>query len=217
MLDDVKNILFANKDICYLCKDKIDNKAYICEDCKSKLEWIGARSKIEFKYMDTCSYILVYNRFLRDTLSDFKFNGKNYLYKPLGHIMVQGARQMDIGDHIDLVLYIPSHRRKEALRGYNQAQLLAKYISQSLDIPLSRKNLIKIRKTREQSGLNKIERMSNLKKSFQIRDKREIKGKNILLIDDIITTGVTLEEASRLLLENGARKVTGLTLTSSKI
>lgn len=218
MLDEVKNILFSNKNICYLCKEKIeDNDTYICGDCSQNLEWINARSKVEFEYMSESYYSLAYNRFLREKISDYKFNGKNYLYKVFGDIMVKTARDMEIYEDINLILFIPSHRRKQGIRGYNQAELLAKYISNSLNKPLSRKNLVKVKSTREQSGLNKLDRMINLKGSFKIRYKEEIKGKKILLIDDIITTGVTLEEVSKLLLNNGAKKIIGLTLTSSKI
>lgn len=216
MLDEVKNILFSNKGICYLCKDKTgDYDSYICRDCSQKLEWINARSKIEFKYISDCYYCLSYNRFLREKISDYKFNGKNYLYKAFGDIMLKTAKE--IPEEIDLVLFVPSHRRKQAIRGYNQAELLAKYIANSLNKPLTRKNLVKVKSTKEQSGLNKLDRMINLKESFKIKDGEEIKGKKILLIDDIITTGVTLEEVSRVLLNNGAKKVIGLTLTSSKI
>ena len=217
MLDELKNILFANKNICYLCKAKIEEESFICIDCHENLEIINGRSKVEFEYMSESYYSLAYNRFIREQLSDYKFNGKNYLYKPFGEIMVNTARELNIQENIDLILFVPSHRRKEAIRGYNQAELLGDYISHALKKPLSRKNLVKLRKTKEQSALNKLDRRLNLKESFQIRDKEEIKGKNILLIDDIITTGVTLEEVSKVLLNNGARKIIGLTLTSSKI
>lgn len=217
MLDELKNILFQNKDLCYLCKNKTENLSYICRDCYENLEIINGESKVEFKYMSRSYYSLAYNRFIRDQLSDYKFNGKSYLYKPFGEIMVNTAREMGIQDEIDLIMFVPSHRRKEAIRGYNQAELLGDYISKALKKPLSKKNLVKVKSTKEQSALNKLDRRLNLKESFQIRDKEEIKGKNILLIDDIITTGVTLEELSKILLNSGARKIVGLTLTSSKI
>lgn len=218
LLDELKNILFQNKDICYLCKEKIeDNKSYICIDCYENLEIINGRSKIGFEYISDSYYSLSYNRFLREKMSDYKFNGKNYLYKPFGDIMVNTAKMMGIHEEIDIIMFVPSHRRKEAVRGYNQAELLANYISNSLKKPLSRKKLIKTKYTKDQSVLNRLDRMLNLKKSFEIRDKEEIKSKKILLIDDIITTGVTLEEASKILLNSGARKIVGLTLTSSKI
>ena len=82
--------------------------------------------------------------------------------------------------------------------------------------PLLRQNLIKTKWTKEQSHSNKIDRIINLKGSFQIKDPSEIEGKRILLVDDIITTGVTMDECSRVLINNGAKEVIGIALTSSK-
>lgn len=201
-----------------MCREQRDNKKpYICVDCYENLEIIDGEINIDSAYLHKSYYSLTYNRFIRDKISDYKFNGKNYLYKPFGEMMVNTAKKIEIHKQIDLIFYIPSHRRREAIRGYNQAELLAKYISISLDKPLSRKNLIKIKQTREQSGLDKLDRKLNLRGSYRIKDPKEIKGKKILLMDDIITTGATLEECSRVLLRNGAKEVIGLTLTSSKI
>lgn len=218
MLEEFKSILFLNKDICYLCKEKIrNNNSYICIDCSQNLEIINGKSKIDFEYMSGSYYSLSYNRFTREKLRDYKFNGNNYLYKPFGEIMVNTFKKVGICEEIDLILFVPSHRKKEAMRGYNQAELLGKYMSTSLNKPLSRKNLVKVKHTKDQSGLNKLDRRLNLRETFKIFDKERIKGKNILLIDDIITTGATLEEVSKILLNNGVRKVIGLTLTTSKL
>lgn len=218
MLKEFKNILFGSKHICLICKEKdTTNSCYICKDCYENLEILNKEIDMDSPYINNVYYSLSYNRFLRDTISDYKFNGKNYLYKPFGEIMVETVMEREIDKDLDLILYVPSHRRKEALRGYNQAELLASYISTSLNKPLSKKNLIKIRWTKEQSALNKLDRMINLKDSFHIKSPEEIDGKKILLIDDIITTGVTMEECSRVLLKNGVKEVIGLALTSSKI
>ena len=118
---------------------------------------------------------------------------------------------------VDLIVYIPSHKRKEAKRGYNPAELLASYISKDLNIPVSKENLIKNKWTKDQSKLNRLDRTTNLTDSFYIKNKEEIKGRKILLIDDIITTGTTLKEVSKVLIQNGVKEIIGLTLTASKI
>ncbi len=130
--------------------------------------------------------------------------------------MLRTIENKKIAEDIDIIIYIPTHKRKEALRGYNQAELLAVYISKNLEKPLLRQNLIKTKCTKEQSHSNKIDRIINLKGSFQIKDPSEIEGKRILLVDDIITTGVTMDECSRVLINNGAKEVIGIALTSSK-
>lgn len=200
-----------------MCKEKsgLTNK-YICKDCLSNLEIIHEEISINSAYISKAYYSLHYNRYAREMIKEYKFNGKNYLYKPFAEFMIDTIKDKNLGDYIDLIAYIPAHRRKDALRGYNQAELLAGYIAEKLKKPLSKNNLVKVRWTENQSNLNKVDRVVNLKDSFHIKNPEEIIGKKILLIDDIITTGATMEECSRVLMNNGAREVIGLALTSSK-
>ncbi len=200
-----------------MCKERSGNaKGYICKECFNNLEVINKEVFIESPYISKAYYSLLYNRFMREMVKKFKYEGKNYLYKPFGGIMVDTIKSKGLENKVDLIAYIPAHRRKEALRGYNQAELLASYIAEKLDKPLLKNNLVKLKWTEDQSHSNKAERVVNLKDSFHIKNPDEIRGKKILLIDDIITTGATMEESSRVLMNNGAKEVIGLALTSSK-
>lgn len=200
-----------------MCKERNGIiKGYICKECYENIEILDREIKLDSPYLKKIYYSLSYNRFIREMMKDYKYNGKNYLYKPFGELMLKTIENKKIEKDIDLILYVPTHKRKEALRGYNQAELLANYISKNLDKPLLKDNLIKVRWTKEQSHSNKIDRIINLKDSFQIRNPKGIEGKKILLVDDIITTGVTMDECSRVLINNGAKEVIGLALTSSK-
>ncbi len=189
---------------------------YICKECSNNIERLDREVEIDSPYIKKIYYSLSYNRFIREMVKDYKYNGKNYLYKPFAELMLKTIKSKKIAQDIDIVLYVPTHKRKQALRGYNQAELLANYISESLGKVLLKNNLIKTKWTKEQSHSNKIDRIINLKDSFQIRNPNEIEGKRVLLVDDIITTGVTMDECSRVLINNGAREVIGLALTSSK-
>ncbi len=211
----LKNLIFPSKNICLICKTVDESiKKHICEDCYSNLEIVNKSVELYSPYIETVYYSLFYNRFIREIVKDYKYKGKNYLYKALGSIMVDTLYPFNL--ELDATLYIPMHKRKQAIRGYNQSELLAKYISEKLDAPLIKDNLIKHKMTKDQSHSNMVERSTNLKDSFKIKNIESIKGKHILLVDDIITTGSTMEEASRVLIEGGARKVTGIALTSSK-
>jgi|SRR5699024_3898934 len=215
-LKSIHNLLFPTKNLCYFCRQEYNNiEGFICTNCKEHLQVLNREIYLNSDSIKKTYYSLLYNRYIRELVIDFKFNKKSYLYKPFGEIMVDTILDQKITD-IDLILYIPSHRRKEAIRGYNQSELLGKYISQTLNIPISYNNLIKIKSTKDQSTLNKDERQNNLKGAFKIKDKREIYEKRILLIDDIITTGSTIIETSNILMENEAKEVVALSFTSGK-
>ena len=130
--------------------------------------------------------------------------------------MVDSITELNLNQGIDYIYFVPSHIRKEAIRGYNQSELLAKYISCEFNLELSKNNLIKYRHTKEQNKLNRSGRVSNLKDSFKIKRPEEIRGKSILLVDDIVTTGSTFIECAKVLKESGAKEITVLALTSSK-
>ena len=216
-IKSIQHLLFPTRNLCYLCRETSDViHDYICDDCFSRLEFVHREISIDSPYIITAYYTAIYNRYMREIISDYKFNGKSYLYKPLGDLMLRTIEEKGLIEDIDLIMYLPSHRRKEAKRGYNQSELLATYIGKQLNIEVSHNNLIKIRHTKDQNKLNRHERLKNLNDSFKIRDRREIGNKSILLIDDIITTGSTMSECSKELIKNEARAVYGLALTSSK-
>lgn len=208
-------MLFLGKDICLFCKESrsIDGN-YICKSCMELLETVNIERDLQVEYLERVYYSLVYNKFTRANLHKFKFQGKSYLYKPFGEILLATIKTYNLEEKIQKISFVPSHRRKKARRGYNQSELLANYIGKKLKIPILKKHLQKVKNTKDQSTLGKIERRKNLKNSFQTRNINDFKGKNILLIDDIITTGTTLEECSKVLRNSGARKVYGLVLTS---
>lgn len=216
-IKSIHNLLFPTDKLCYLCRERQDLiNDYICDDCLRRLEFVHRRVRLDSPFINTAHYTLIYNRYMREIIGDYKFNGKSYLYKPLGQLMLRTIEEIGIIDNIDLIMYIPSHRLKEAKRGYNQSELLATYIGKQVDIKVSHNNLVKTRPTKEQNKLNRAERLYNLSNSFKVKNKEEIRDKRILLIDDIITTGTTMEEASKELIKKEAREVHGLALTSSK-
>ncbi len=212
----VHSLLFPSKNWCFFCKEEtIYIDSYICSDCRDRLEILDREVDLETSDIEQAFYVLGFNRFIKEMVYDYKFNNKSYLYKPLGQIMVDSYERLDLNG-IDIIYYVPSHRRKEAIRGYNQSELLANYIGKFLNIPVSHNNLIKIRHTKEQNKLDKANRLSNLKNAFKLKREEEIKGKSVLLIDDIVTTGSTFVECGKVLKESGAKEIIALALTSSK-
>jgi len=112
-------------------------------------------------------------------------------------------------DNITPIPLFPTRQRE---RGYNQAQLLAQLISQEFEINLSLNNIIRIKHTTSHTQLSQKERWTNIRDAFRIQNSTDIDGKNILLVDDLLTTGATSSEAARTLKKAGAKTVGVLTL-----
>lgn len=210
-------LLFDTDKVCLFCLDsKEDLNNYICPTCKDNLESNHTNLRINLDNLDLCYYSAYYNRFLKTILHDFKFNDKSYLYRPLGELLLETIDSNSLDKEIDIIYYIPLHRRKKATRGYNQSELVASYVSKKLSIPISHK-LKKVKSTKEQHRLSKIERQTNLIDSFKLKNGEEVSGKTVLLIDDLITTGSTLDECATLLKEAGAKKVIGLSIATGRL
>lgn len=108
---------------------------------------------------------------------------------------------------INLILPVPLHYAKKAERGYNQSEFIAKGISSFTGIEWDRKTIKRKRYTETQTHLTAEERQTNVKDAFEIKNRKKVKGKNILLVDDVITTGSTISECANQLLLAGAEKV----------
>ncbi|MGM0397016.1 MAG: ComF family protein [Bacillota bacterium] len=213
----IERLVFPNEGFCYICREesrRLQNS--LCPECMERVEIIHQEFNLDSPHIKTCHSSLFYNNFIRDCIHRFKFEDKSYLYRPFSSFMLQTIKLNNIDD-IDLIIPVPVHWRKEALRGYNQSYLLAKPVAMTLEKPLLKDCLVKARWTREQNTLSAHERRKNLVDSFKVKKRERILGKRILLIDDIFTTGSTLKVCSQALIEAGAGEVVALTLTSTKL
>lgn len=215
MLKSFKNLIFKSEDICLFCKENISGPHnYICSFCMELIEIRNKEVNLDTPYIDEIYYSCFYNRFIRDSIHGFKFEREPYLYKAFGEILLLTIEELRLDKKIDAIAFVPIHKKKEALRGYNQSELLATFVANNLDIPLLKNHLLKTKFTIDQNKLDKVERRNNLKNSFKAINIKDFKDKEILLIDDIITTGSTMEECAKILKESGAKSIYGLALTS---
>ena len=109
-----------------------------------------------------------------------------------------------------LLAPIPLSKSRERWRGFNQATLLANELSRFLKIPLLNNNLIKIKKTQPQVELKREQREENIKGAFKLKNPQKVRGKRIFLVDDVFTTGSTMEECARVLKKAGGKEVWGI-------
>ncbi|MBF0479627.1 MAG: ComF family protein [Candidatus Omnitrophica bacterium] len=147
----------------------------------------------------------------------FKYQGNLFLKHEFTRLMIcfLETHQFDI-KQFDLIMPVPLHPAKMRERGFNQSEILAQIISKKYDIPLYNKSLIRVKNTKTQTLLDQKERWTNLKGAFRIKHSKNLNFKNILIIDDLLTTGATVSEAGRMLKLAGAGTVGVLTLAIVK-
>lgn len=215
-MKSLSDFLFPEENICFFCRSQMEyEEGHICKSCNALIEFAHREINTDNPYLKKAYYSVVYNRFIKENIHLFKYEGKSYLYRAFGDLMLKTIYIKELDAKIQLVAFVPMHRRKKAQRGYNQSELLAQYISQRLNKPLLKNNIVKVKMTKEQNRLGMLERKKNLKGSFKVENYKDFKDKEILLIDDIITTGATMEEISKVLIQGGAKRVYGLAITSS--
>ncbi len=154
-----------------------------------------------------------YEGVLREIILLFKFRGYSYLAKPLAGMAIRRLKEeASLWEGLELLLPIPLHPRRTKQRGYNQAQLLAKIIGRELSLEDDSRVLQKVVNVPPQSSLAEKARRENVRNSFKVRSPDKVKDKVIGLVDDIYTTGATLNECSRMLSQAGAKEVRALTI-----
>lgn len=151
----------------------------------------------------------VYDRGLRLAIHRLKYKGDISLGDALAVPMIQILERLPW--EIDLIVPVPIGRVRRAKRGYNQSALLALPIALKMNLAYQPKALKKVRETKSQVGLDKEQRMHNLIGAFQ-SDERWVKARRVLVVDDVVTSGATMEACARALKEAHAAEVFGLTL-----
>ena len=149
---------------------------------------------------------------LMEAIHQFKYGGKRFLAKPFGTLLAKYAQQWIPYKKGLLIMPVPVHPKKLKEREFNQSLLLARPISTRLEGDLDFLSLRRIRNTLPQTGLKGAERRRNVLKAFALEDKSPVTGRTILLVDDVATTGHTLNECARVLKKGGAKEVLCLVL-----
>lgn len=134
----------------------------------------------------------------------------------LGELYGQQLKEASAFESCDLIIPVPLHKKRLRSRGYNQSDYFAKGLSNALNIPTDCKNLIRVAHNESQTSRSRPERFENVKGIFQLNHPESLTDKHILLVDDVLTTGATLEACSTILLKNPGVKVSIATLAFTK-
>lgn len=195
---------------CFGCSREGD---YLCEDCQSVLQISGFHKNYSTQNLKNLYYPLFYqNPLIKNLIQKFKYEPFiKELEKVLSNLIITHFQLMDNKpDLSDFVLIpIPLEKGRLRWRGFNQAEELGKSLSVFFNIPMVA-GLIKTRRTVPQVELTDEVRKENVKGIFQVQNKESIKDRQILLVDDVYTTGATMEECARVLKEAGAKEIIGI-------
>jgi len=234
VLEKSKSLLKAFLDlvlppVCYVCGRACSGKYGLCEVCLSKIKYIApprcpkcgrhlasnhlcheclSRNPSVEKSWSCCHY----EGMIKECVHLFKYKGYVGLVDIFRDVMINFIRKNELQKEIDLIVPVPVYPTKKRERTYNHAEVLAASVSKKLAIPVDINNLKKISWTRSQSELDRKKRLKNVKGTFLAVDKLVFSGRNILLVDDVYTTGATVNECAKALLSTNAKKVISLTL-----
>ena len=213
--------LFFPKN-CFGCQKE---ETYLCEDCISLLDIINFHKTFKTENLDDLYFALSYknhsfkyeHRLIRQLIKKFKYTPfVKSLSQPLSSLIITHFESYEkpalfIQEKDDFIIIpVPLSQKRLKWRGFNQAEEIAKNLSMYLQIPLFNNILTKNKETFFQSRLSKEERENNLISSFSCN--KQIKNEKVLLVDDIYTTGSTMEECAKTLKKAGAIKVIGITI-----
>lgn len=199
----LKDIEFLNKSTCKKCGDLLNDKGECINDCK-KYNYAFSENISLCYYTNTASRII----------KNFKYGKHKYLAENIAQMLFEIE---DKFKDIDYVLYVPVSKFRLRERGFNQSKELAKIIAEKFNVELL-DALIKTKETIHQAGVNQKDRMKNLLGSFAVNEKFNdfIKSKNILIVDDVFTTGSTLNECSKVVKKLKPKTIKTITFAKTK-
>ena len=202
--------------MCGICEKESRNS--LCYECRKKLQKEFKFTKISSKKQNFSEqyYLFQYKNLIRNLILEMKFQKKSYIYKTIEYFLQNNKKYLEKLKKYDIIIVVPLSWKRRLQRGYNQSQLIAEIISNILRIKIESKILYKTKNIVPQSTLNKKERKENIKGAFKIRHIEKIKKGKILVIDDVYTTGSTLNEVSKILRESGIKKENIGVLTLAK-
>lgn len=233
MFEKLVNIFYPPK--CPICGMVLSKGRKICNDCKRKVKIIKEPKCVKCgkplwkeeklyccdckgreRQFDKCIAVFEYSGDIRKSIHKFKYDNARIYADYYGDIAVKLYGDLFKNWKIDMIIPVPIYKKKQIKRGYNQAQAFGQAVSKYSKILLNEKLLIRIKDTVPQKELADTMRYLNLKNAFAV-DKDKLKGiKNVLLVDDIFTTGSTLDACSHILKKAGVERVYGLCIGSGR-
>lgn len=213
----ILRLFFPPRCICCDMLLELNTPKELCRECRQSLP-VLSRNRFSNPVGDSIGNVFSafdYDQRIRTAIHNMKFKDSpgnaavliELSFPILKGFLVYEQPLFNTYSKYDIILPVPIHIKRKRERGYNQSELLAKNLAKRMNAPVNNKILVKIRNTPPQSSLGRGERLTNLKKAFQVKHKNLISGCTVLLVDDVMTTGSTIEHCGKVLTEAGALQV----------
>lgn len=232
-IEKILNFIFPPR--CMVCDNitEFNNTTHVCAECYARLKSINLpvcnycgkeledpgraccyECAVQDNYYDIAICACEYCGIIKVILQKLKFDNRVELCPLISEILVKKIKQKTGILKFDIIISVPLHPNRMKQRGYNQSQLIAQYVANALKVDYELNVIEKIRDIPRQSELCRADRILNVKGAFRVTMSEKVAGKNILLIDDILTTGSTLRECSKELKKSGAKSITVATVAT---
>ena len=216
-----KHLGGEEKDVCENCwKTLASLSAPFCPYCKSFLEdnhtlaehLCPYLSKPEDRKILAVRSLGTFDDHYKKLIHRFKYDRKIPLGKRLAQGLGKVVAQDEDFESCDLIIPVPLHRARHRERGFNQSEILAEGVSQAINLPLVKETLKRKKNTKDQTYLNAQQRAENVSDAFVVTRPEKINERDVILVEDVITTGATLNECARMLEMAGAKRILAVTL-----
>lgn len=208
ILKAIIDAIYPNGLVCAICSREahVDEHG-LCDDCASKLEFVKEIDKQE--YIDDIYCAVYYTQHIAGAMHSFKYNDTRYLCRALASLITLPDEW-----ETDCTVPIPLHKARRRKRGYNQSTLIAEELSKKYDLNIDESLVKRTVNTQSQRTLGQAQRAENIVGAFSVTG--DVVGKRIMLIDDVFTTGATMNECAKALKNAGASKVYAATVCMAK-
>ena len=184
--------------------DVIQNENFLCLDCINDLPHtnfaLHKNNPVEKKFWGRIALASAMSEFyfskgtiVQNMIHEFKYRGNKKAGNYFGNLMGKSLLKSNRFSNIDVIIPLPLFERKEKMRGFNQAEILCNGIAEVINKPVIKKNVIRKVFTETQTKKHRVDRWKNVEGIFHVTDPQSLEGKNILLVDDVITTGATID------------------------
>jgi len=196
---------FFYPNFCVACDRKISGGIF-CKECFSQIE------PLTIPVSGSLFAAVRYQKPMSTAIHRFKYRAETYLASHLSQFLIELSLYYRLNERIDCVIPVPLYSSRQRERGFNQSELMARELAAKFSLPVYSRILIRVKNTPSQTTLSEKQRMANVARAFQVRKPEIVKDRVCLLVDDVLTTGATLNVCRNTLLSAGASEVFGIAL-----